>query len=102
MCDLLWQRTQCSIVCSASTLRDKMYILLRAALSRILLQESISGAAGAASSAAEAASANLPEPVRDALAAAKGPVSQAVSQVCVYSPLDIESLLLMDSCMAQS
>lgn len=45
------------------------------------LQESISASAGAASSAAEAASANLPEPVRDALAAAKGPVFQAVSQV---------------------
>ena len=45
------------------------------------LQESLSATAGAASSAAEAASASLPEPVRDALSAAKGPVSQAVSQV---------------------
>ena len=45
------------------------------------LQESLSATAGAASSAAEAASAGLPEPVRDALSAAKGPVSQAVSQV---------------------
>ena len=46
-----------------------------------VLQESISASAGAASSAAEAASASLPEPVRDALAASKGPVSRAVSQV---------------------
>jgi len=49
-----------------------------------VLQGSISSTAGAASSAAEAASANLPEPVRDVLSAAKGPISQAFSQV--HSP----------------
>ena len=53
-----------------------------------VLQDSISSTAGAASSAAEAASSNLPEPVRDVLSAAKGPISQAFSQV--HSPWGIK------------
>ena len=49
-----------------------------------VLQGSISSTAVAVSSAAEAASANLPERVRDVLSGAKGPISQAFPQVHIF------------------
>ncbi len=81
MSSLLWQRIQHSLVRGRNLHSTSVLASSSATHHNYVSQESISATAGAASSAAEAASANLPEPVRDALAAAKGPVSQAVSQV---------------------